>query len=159
MILNKKLNAAGIVLKVNVSISKMPQGFISWTYLKHLFNSIFMHYIITVVIIYTNCIYTHTHVHTHRHTNWSCRLGWHIALLCVWLHRVDPAPSPPPKASPAGQLLSHAQPGIHPGQPPPAHAAHRSGSGCQQPGEWSVFNSNLLNAMTDFFFFFIQVVN
>lgn len=52
---------------------------------------------------------------------------------------VDTAPPSLHEAPSAGQLLPHAQSGIHPGQQLPPHAAHSSGSGRRQPGEWSVF--------------------
>lgn len=66
---------------------------------------------------------------------------------------VDAASSTLSEASLAGQLLSHAQPGVHPGQQPPPHAAHGAGSRCQQPGERSVSYYSLFNVVPFFLVF------
>lgn len=72
-------------------------------------------------------------------TSFPAHKVWLIVSLCVRSLLLDAASPPLPKASPAGQLLSHAQPGVHPGQSSPPHAAHSAVPGCHQPGEWSVF--------------------
>lgn len=74
-----------------------------------------------------------------------------IYLNCCVCFLLDAASPTLPKAALASQLLSHAQPSVHPGWQLPPHAAHGSGSGCQQPGEWFVSRYILFNNVPFFF--------